>query len=86
MLGLYSASDSQFNLRYVMDIAQAIREARGGKSQQVFATEIGASISTLQRWESGESTPAHYQHVVNLIRFGVPRGLLTGSSGTTVAV
>lgn len=59
-----------------MDLKDAIREARGGESQQAFATRIGAGIATLQRWESGVRSPKHYRHVVALAEAGVPMELL----------
>lgn len=42
-----------------MELPQAIRELRTSieKSQQVFATELGIAIRTLQHWEGGVRPP-----------------------------
>jgi DNA-binding transcriptional regulator YiaG len=69
-----------------MTLPQAIRAARGKRSQQAFATEIGASISTLQRWESGERAPVHYRHITALLQNSVPSELLIGKSDHELAV
>ncbi len=49
-----------------MSLTEAIRELRAhtGKSQQIFATELGMSISALQKYEYGD-TPGT-QHLLRL--------------------
>lgn len=55
-------------------LAAVIRSVRRdlGDSQFAFAVRVGASLSTVQRWEAGDVAPTHYVHVVALERLGVP--------------
>jgi DNA-binding XRE family transcriptional regulator len=67
------------------NLATEIRRARGDRSQQVFATEIGTNMMTLREWENGNKPPHLHRHVVALEREGVPMDLLTAAVTPLVA-
>ena len=67
-------------------LSEEIRRARGGESQQAFATRIGAGIATLQRWERGATVPVHHLHVEALKREGVPAEAFEATDGAAVAL
>jgi transcriptional regulator with XRE-family HTH domain len=67
------------------NLADQIRKARGNRSQQVFATELGTNMMTLREWENGNKPPHLHRHVVALADEGVPMELLTAAVTPQVA-
>jgi len=65
---------------------QIIAARKASKLSQVeFAVFLGASLATVQRWESGTHVPTQYLHVVALERFGIPITAMRAALGQDVA-
>jgi transcriptional regulator with XRE-family HTH domain len=58
------------------DLSEAIRRARGTRSLEEFAAEMGCSVNTVRRWESGGRVRSR-AHTRFLEQEGVPSALLT---------
>ena len=60
----------------MMNFATAIKEARQNRymSQQEFASELGISFSTVNRWETGKAIP-NYQTMKRLLAYCKQVGL-----------
>lgn len=70
----------------VADIGAEVRKVRGERTQEAFARDIGCTLQTIVRWESGQRTPTHHLHVVALHREGVSMtDLVAALSGPVAA-
>lgn len=62
-----------------MDLASHIRRARGIRSVEQFAVDLGCNPHTIYRWERGVTVPRSHAHVRQLIDQGVPVEVLHGA-------
>lgn len=59
-----------------MDLASHIRMARGTRSVEQFAVDLGCTHHTVYRWERGVTVPRSHAHVRLLVDEGVPEQIL----------
>lgn len=59
-----------------MDLRHNIRAVRGDQSYEEFAAGLGCAVTTVYRWERGDSVPRSRAHVRQLIELGVDAQLL----------
>jgi transcriptional regulator with XRE-family HTH domain len=64
-----------------LELAQAIRRARGGMGQIQFAAVIGRVQSVVSQWENGRSTPSLESLAMIEERLGLPLGTLAAEAG-----
>lgn len=66
------------------NLAKAIRELRGIRSQQQFADELEASRPTVSNWETGDAIPS-LRHARALVAMGLPVEVYMGAITSEVA-
>jgi transcriptional regulator with XRE-family HTH domain len=64
-----------------LELARAIRRARGDMGQIQFAAVIGRVQSVVSQWENGKSTPSLESLAMIEERIGLPMGTLAAEAG-----